>query len=81
MAHIVGGVAASYAGTGTAAAYENTEVHLLIASVLNCLAALLVAKIMLPETEVSETAATSPRTTTDSIDAMPVPCDKTWQRY
>jgi len=41
---------------------------------LNCPAALLVAKIMLPETQVSETAGTSPatvpRTTANSVDAI-----------
>jgi CNT family concentrative nucleoside transporter len=74
MAHIAGGVAAVYAAMGMAAGYENTAGHLLTASVLNCPAALLIAKIMLPETEVSETAATSPatvpRTTANSIDAI-----------
>ena len=44
------------------------------ASVLNCPAALLIAKIMLPETEKSETAGTSPatvpRTTANSVDAI-----------
>lgn len=74
MAHIAGGVAAVYAAMGMAAGYPNTAGHLLTASVLNCPAALLVAKIMLPETEVSETAgtapATVPRTTANSIDAI-----------
>jgi CNT family concentrative nucleoside transporter len=74
MAHIAGGVAAVYAAMGMAAGYQNTAGHLLTASVLNCPAALLVAKIMLPETEVSETAGTSPatvpRTTANSIDAI-----------
>jgi len=74
MAHIAGGVAAVYAAMGMAAGYENTAGHLLTASVLNCPAALLIAKIMLPETEVSETAASSPatvpRTTANSIDAI-----------
>jgi CNT family concentrative nucleoside transporter len=74
MAHIAGGVAAVYAAMGMAAGYQNTAGHLLTASVLNCPAALLIAKIMLPETEVSETAGTSPatvpRTTSNSIDAI-----------
>jgi CNT family concentrative nucleoside transporter len=74
MAHIAGGVAAVYAAMGMAAGYQNTAGHLLTASVLNCPAALLVAKIMLPETEKSETAGTSPatvpRTTANSIDAI-----------
>jgi CNT family concentrative nucleoside transporter len=74
MAHIAGGVAAVYAAMGMAAGYQNTAGHLLTASVLNCPAALLIAKIMLPETQVSETAgaspATVPRTTANSIDAI-----------
>jgi concentrative nucleoside transporter, CNT family len=74
MAHIAGGVAAVYAAMGMAAGYPNTAGHLLTASVLNCPAALMIAKIMLPETEVSETAGTSPatvpRTTANSIDAI-----------
>jgi len=74
MAHIAGGVAAVYAAMGMAAGYQNTAGHLLTASVLNCPAALLIAKIMLPETEVSETAGTSPatvpRTTANSVDAI-----------
>ena len=74
MAHIAGGVAAVYAAMGMAAGYRDTAGHLLTASVLNCPAALLIAKIMLPETEVSETAGTSPatvpRTTANSIDAI-----------
>ena len=74
MAHIAGGVAAVYAAMGMAAGYPHTAGHLLTASVLNCPAALLIAKIMLPETEKSETAGTSPatvpRTTANSIDAI-----------
>jgi concentrative nucleoside transporter, CNT family len=74
MAHIAGGVAAVYAAMGMAAGYQKTAGHLLTASVLNCPAALLIAKIMLPETEKSETAGTSPatvpRTTANSIDAI-----------
>jgi len=74
MAHIAGGVAAVYAAMGIRAGYPNTAGHLLTASVLNCPAALLVAKIMLPETEKSETAAsapaTVPRTTVNSVDAI-----------
>jgi concentrative nucleoside transporter, CNT family len=74
MAHIAGGVAAVYAAMGMAAGYPNTAGHLLTASVLNCPAALLIAKIMLPETEKSETAAgalaMTPRTTANSIDAI-----------
>ena len=74
MAHIAGGVAAVYAAMGMRAGHADTAGHLLTASVLNCPAALLIAKIMLPETEVSETAGTSsatvPRTTANSIDAI-----------
>ncbi len=74
MAHIAGGVAAVYAAMGMRAGYPNTAGHLLTASVLNCPAALMIAKIMLPETQVSETAATMPaavpHTTANSIDAI-----------
>jgi CNT family concentrative nucleoside transporter len=74
MAHIAGGVAAVYANMGFRAGYPNTAGHLLTASVLNCPAALLIAKILLPETEKSETTAsapaTVPRTTANSIDAI-----------
>ncbi|HTR42027.1 MAG TPA: nucleoside transporter C-terminal domain-containing protein [Pseudomonadales bacterium] len=74
MAHIAGGVAAVYAAMGIAAGYKDTAGHLLTASVLNCPAALMIAKIMLPETEKSETAAsmpaTIPQTTANSIDAI-----------
>ena len=74
MAHIAGGVAAVYAAMGMKAGYPNTAGHLLTASVLNCPAALLIAKIMLPETEKSETAAgapaMTPRTTANSVDAI-----------
>jgi CNT family concentrative nucleoside transporter len=74
MAHIAGGVAAVYAAMGMQHGYNNMAGHLLTASVLNCPAALMIAKIMLPETEKSETAAsmpaTVPRTTANSIDAI-----------
>ncbi len=74
MAHIAGGVAAVYAAMGIAAGYKDMAGHLLTASVLNCPAALMIAKIMLPETQPSETAAsmpaTVPRTTANSIDAI-----------
>jgi CNT family concentrative nucleoside transporter len=74
MAHIAGGVAAVYAAMGMQAGYPNTAGHLLTASVLNCPAALMIAKIMLPETEQSETGAsmpaTVPRTSANFIDAI-----------
>jgi CNT family concentrative nucleoside transporter len=47
MAHIAGGVAAVYAAMGIRAGYPNTAGHLLTASVLNCPAALMIAKILL----------------------------------
>ncbi|HEX3627317.1 MAG TPA: nucleoside transporter C-terminal domain-containing protein [Verrucomicrobiae bacterium] len=74
MAHIAGGVAAVYAAMGIQAGYPDMAGHLLTASVLNCPAALMIAKILLPETQQSETAAsmpaTVPRTTANSIDAI-----------
>jgi CNT family concentrative nucleoside transporter len=74
MAHIAGGVAAVYAAMGIQHGYKDMAGHLLTASVLNCPAALMIAKIMLPETQQSETAAsmpaTVPRTTANSIDAI-----------
>jgi concentrative nucleoside transporter, CNT family len=68
MATIAGGVAAAYVSFGVSAG------HLLTASVLSAPAALLVSKVMLPETEQSETAGSAPaevpRTTVNSIDAL-----------
>jgi CNT family concentrative nucleoside transporter len=67
MATIAGGVAAAYVSFGVSAG------HLLTASVLSAPAALLIAKVMLPETEQSETAGSAPadvpRTTVNAIDA------------
>jgi CNT family concentrative nucleoside transporter len=74
MATIAGGVAAVYAKLGLDAGHTDMPGHLLTASVLSAPAALLISKVMLPETEKSETggAATAavPRTTTNSIDAL-----------
>jgi concentrative nucleoside transporter, CNT family len=74
MATVAGGVAAVYAKLGIDAGHSDMPGHLLTASVLSAPAALLISKIMLPETEPSETAgsatATVPRTTTNSIDAL-----------
>jgi CNT family concentrative nucleoside transporter len=74
MATIAGGVAAVYVKLGMDAGHPNIAGHLLTASVLSAPAALLIAKIMLPETEVSETAASNPadvpRTTANGIDAL-----------
>lgn len=68
MATIAGGVLAAYVSFGISAG------HLLTASVMSAPAALLIAKIMLPETQSSETAAgsaaTVPRETTNGIDAL-----------
>jgi CNT family concentrative nucleoside transporter len=74
MATIAGGVLAVYVAMGTAAGHPDIAGHLLTASVLSAPAALLISKVMLPETEQSETAATAPadvpRTTVNSIDAL-----------
>jgi len=74
MATIAGGVAAVYAKLGADAGHPNMAGHLLTASVLNAPAALLISKLLLPETEVSETAgqtpAAVPRTTANSLDAL-----------
>jgi len=74
MATIAGGVAAVYAKMGADAGHPDIAGHLLTASVLNAPAALLISKIMLPETEPSETAGAAPkdppRTTVNSIDAL-----------
>ena len=74
MATIAGGVAAAYVQMASRAGYKDFAGHLLTASVLSAPAALMIAKIMLPETQRSETAhnapATVPRTTVNSIDAL-----------
>lgn len=74
MATIAGGVAAVYAKMGADAGHPEVAGHLLTASVMNAPAALLISKIMFPETEVSETAGASPkdppRTTVNSVDAL-----------
>jgi len=74
MATIAGGVAAVYATFGAQAGHPDVAGHLLTASVLNAPAALLVSKILVPETEVSETAGGEvkdpPRTTVNSVDAL-----------
>ena len=68
MATIAGGVLAAYVTFGISAG------HLLTASVMSAPAALLIAKVMLPETEQSETAAGAsakvPRETTNGLDAI-----------
>ncbi|MCU0784626.1 MAG: Na+ dependent nucleoside transporter domain protein [Verrucomicrobia bacterium] len=74
MATIAGGVAAVYIKMGLDAGHPNMAGHLLTASVLSAPAALLISKVMLPETEPSETAASAPadvpRTTANGIDAL-----------
>lgn len=68
MASIAGGVLAAYVSFGVSAG------HLLTASVMSAPASLLIAKVLMPETERSETAAggtaTIPRETTNGIDAL-----------
>ena len=68
MASIAGGVLAAYVSFGVSAG------HLLTASVMSAPASLLIAKVLMPETEKSETAAgttaTIPRETTNGIDAL-----------
>src|SRR5437870_13223311 len=74
MATIAGGVGAVYVQMGVQAGHPETAGHLLTASVLSAPAALLIAKVMLPETGQSETASSAPatveRTTINSIDAL-----------
>lgn len=68
MATIAGGVLAAYVTFGISAG------HLLTASVISAPAALMMSKILIPETEPSETAhgahKTIPRETTNGIDAL-----------
>jgi len=74
MATIAGGVAAVYIQIAGQAGHPEFAGHLLTASVLNAPAALLISKILLPETEQSETAADAPamveRQTVNSLDAL-----------
>ncbi len=74
MATIAGGVAAAYAQMGNAAGHPETAGHLLSASVMSAPAALMIAKIILPETEQSETASGKmvdpERNTLNGVDAL-----------
>lgn len=74
MATIAGGVAAVYARLGQEAGHPDVAGFLATASVLNAPGALLMAKILLPETEVSETSGLDPkdppRATVNSVDAL-----------
>jgi CNT family concentrative nucleoside transporter len=68
MATIAGGVLAAYVGFGISAG------HLLTASVMSAPAALMIAKVLLPEKEVSDTAAGAsarvPRETFNGVEAL-----------
>jgi CNT family concentrative nucleoside transporter len=74
MATIAGGVAAVYAKMGADAGHADMAGHLLTASVMNAPAALLISKVLLPETETSETAGVAPkdppRASVNGIDAL-----------
>lgn len=68
MASIAGGVLAAYVGLGVSAG------HLLTASVMSAPASLMIAKVLVPETEPSETAAgvstQVPRETFNGLEAL-----------
>lgn len=74
MATIAGGVLAVYVSFGESVGRMDMAGHLLTASVMSAPAALLVSKIFLPETEISETAGLVrpeiQRTAVNSIDAL-----------
>ncbi|MEQ1859458.1 MAG: nucleoside transporter C-terminal domain-containing protein [Chthoniobacteraceae bacterium] len=74
MATIAGGVLAAYVQFGNAAGRADMAGHLLTASVMSAPAALLIAKIILPETEPSETAgganAKLERLSSNGVDAL-----------
>jgi concentrative nucleoside transporter, CNT family len=57
MASIAGGVLAAYVAFGNSAGRMDMAGHLITASFMSAPAALMIAKIMLPETEESQTAA------------------------
>ena len=68
MASIAGGVLAAYVG------FKISAGHLLTASMMSAPASLMISKVLMPETEVSETAAGAsakvPRETTNGIEAL-----------
>ncbi len=68
MATVAGGVMASYVGL-LQRDIPTIAGHLMAASVMSAPAALVMAKIMVPETEVSETAGESVELATEQIDA------------
>jgi concentrative nucleoside transporter, CNT family len=74
MASIAGGVLAAYVAFGQRAGRIDMAGHLITASFMSAPAALLIAKVMLPETEHSETAAGASarieRESTNGIDAL-----------
>jgi CNT family concentrative nucleoside transporter len=74
MASIAGGVLAAYVAFGQRAGRMDMAGHLITASFMSAPAALLIAKVMLPETEASETAAGASakieRESTNGIDAL-----------
>jgi len=74
MASIAGGVLAAYVAFGQRAGRMDMAGHLITASFMSAPAALLIAKVMLPETEQSETAAGASarieRESTNGIDAL-----------
>lgn len=74
MATIAGGVGAVYVGLGVRAGEPDMAGHLLTASVMSAPAALLMAKVMAPETEESETRSGAPlkveRECVNAIDAL-----------
>lgn len=74
MATIAGGVGAVYVSLGVQAGESDMAGHLLTASVMSAPAALLIAKVMVPETEPSETRAGAPlkleKPCENAIDAL-----------
>lgn len=74
MATIAGGVLAVYTSLGEGVGRMDMAGHLLTASVMSAPAAMMIAKIMLPEMETSETAsgakASIEQSSTNSIDAL-----------
>ena len=74
MASIAGGVLAAYVAFGQRAGRMDMAGHLITASFMSAPAALLIAKVMLPETEVSDTAAGASakidRESANGIDAL-----------
>lgn len=68
MATVAGGVMASYVGL-LQRDIPSIAGHLMAASVMSAPAALVMAKIMIPETEISETAGENVELSTEQIDA------------